>query len=221
MDALRLTKVPLGISFIFYSFTLHIFIFILLILTLTIPFTNSLIGTSDVIQALSGIDIGFGMMGVVGMALCMTAPDAISGKTLIYFAVLACVLALLGSSVLVIFSRDANQFATVSKNINGFLLLLWTIGLTCFLMFLQRLGQFMQNNELTDTSTKLFKFGRKYINLFLVIIVLLQLIFSVKSFIFFSFIIGLLFFALMVVLVWWVWHYLRLLFDFKNALTTD
>ena len=66
----------------------------------------------------------------------------------------------------------------------------------------------MQNNELTDTSTKLFKFGRKYINLFLVIIVLLQLIFSVKSFIFFSFIIELLFFALMVVLVWWVWHYL-------------
>ena len=147
-DVLRLNKVPLGISLVFFGLELTALALILIfIMPLVLGGNPALLAS-----ALLGLTILFlaaGILSFVGKALCLTAPSDMGGRQAIYLAVLFDALAM---SVNVI-----SKFVTLPKLVASSSSLLTIIAFTCFLLFLEDLGRFLHDGDLTRKSTGLLK----------------------------------------------------------------
>ena len=149
-DSLRLNKVPLGISLVFYGLELTALAIILMI---AVPFVlaGNLMLARQVIFGLSILLIGAGILSFVGKGLCLTAPSEMQGKQAIYLAVVLDVLAIL--------IQVASPFTTVPKMVGNSSNLLAIAAFVCFLLFLQQLARFLHDDELTSKSAGLLKLG--------------------------------------------------------------
>jgi hypothetical protein len=147
---LRLNKVPLGISLVFYGLELTA---LAIILMFAVPFVvaGNLALLIQVVFGLSILLVGVSILSFVGKALCLTAPSDMQGKTAIYTAVVL--------DVLGIVIQLASQFTTVPKMVANSSNLLAIAAFVCFLLFLQQLGRYLHDDELTSKSAGLLKLG--------------------------------------------------------------
>jgi hypothetical protein len=147
---LRLNKVPLGISLVFYGLELTA---LAIILMFAVPFVvaGNLALLIQVVFGLSILLVGVSILSFVGKALCLTAPSDMQGKTAIYTAVVL--------DVLGIVIQLASQFTTVPKMVADSSNLLAIAAFVCFLLFLQQLGRYLHDDELTSKSAGLLKLG--------------------------------------------------------------
>jgi hypothetical protein len=147
---LRLNKVPLGISLVFYGLELTA---LAIILMFAVPFVvaGNLALLIQVVFGLSILLVGASILSFVGKALCLTAPSDMQGKTAIYTAVVL--------DVLGIVIQLASQFTTVPKMVADSSNLLAIAAFVCFLLFLQQLGRYLHDDELTSKSAGLLKLG--------------------------------------------------------------
>ena len=78
---LKQTKVPRGISFLYYSLALTILSVIILIIT---PFAGSLAFLFIVVVGTIIASVVAQIMAIVGKLFCLTAPERMTGKETIY-----------------------------------------------------------------------------------------------------------------------------------------
>ena len=200
---LRLSKVPLGISLMFYSLELAalagIPIFVMPVVRLAYGVIPSLL--TPVMHGLPILLLVAGILGFVGKALCLTAPTEMRGRHAIYLAV---ILEVLATSVFV-----TSKFVTVPKLVAGSSSLLAIAALACFLLFLEELGRFLHDDDLASRSAELLKLGIVFVaNVVLMLVCAVAI--PVAAFVLG---IGVIYFGLLGVI-----RYARLLLDFKRKL---
>lgn len=161
-DSLQLNKVPLGISLVFYGLELTA---LAIILMFAVPFVlgGNLALLIQLLFGLSILLVGASILSFVGKALCLTAPSDMQGKQAIYAAVVL--------DVLAIGIQLASQFTTVPQLVANSSNLLAIAAFVCFLLFLQQLGRFLHDDELTTKSAGLLKLGMALVVSLLLLVV--------------------------------------------------
>ena len=145
---LKQTKVPTGISLLYYSLVLNTLSLIILIIT---PFTaNIRLITVVVIGVLIAFLVAQ-VMAVVGKLLCLTAPDRMTGKATIYISVffdlIAIIITVLG------------QFYQVPKIVSDLQTTISAIAYVSFLIFLKQIAEFIQKNNLAKDAEGILLVG--------------------------------------------------------------
>lgn len=139
VESLQATQVPLGISLVYYSLALMLLAIIGLFLSPFLLSGNPLLA----LRAIAGMGVLIivaSLLSLVGMGLCLTAPNEMPGKQAIYFTV-----ALNAAGILI---NVASHFTTLPRLIAASPNLLAITGFVCFLMFLKEVAEFMDNSEL-------------------------------------------------------------------------
>ncbi|MCL1495036.1 MAG: hypothetical protein M1G31_30465 [Pseudanabaena sp. Salubria-1] len=145
---LKQTKVPRGISFLYYSLALTILSVIILIIT---PFAGSLaflfIGVVGTIIA----SVVAQIMAIVGKLFCLTAPERMTGKETIYISVMFDLI-----SIIIAYFQGIGAF---SPNGAGLQTIISAIAYVSFLIFLKQVAEFIHKNNLAKDAEGVLLIG--------------------------------------------------------------
>jgi hypothetical protein len=145
---LKQTKVPRGISFLYYSLALTILSVIILIIT---PFAGSLvflfIGVIGTIIA----SVVAQIMAIVGKLFCLTAPERMTGKETIYISVMFDLI-----SIIIAYFQGIGAF---SQNGAGLQTIISAIAYVSFLIFLKQVAEFIHKNNLAKDAEGVLLIG--------------------------------------------------------------
>jgi hypothetical protein len=145
---LKQTKVPRGISFLYYSLALTILSIIILIIT---RFAGSLvflfIGVIGTIIA----SVVAQVMAIVGKLFCLTAPERMTGKETIYISVMFDLI-----SIIIAYFQGIGAF---SQNGAGLQTIISAIAYVSFLIFLKQVAEFIHKNNLAKDAEGVLLIG--------------------------------------------------------------
>jgi hypothetical protein len=145
---LKQTKVPRGISFLYYSLALTILSVIILIIT---PFAGSLV---FLLVGVIGTVIAFlvaQVMAIVGKLLCLTAPERMAGKATIYISVMFDLI-----SIIIAYFQGIGAFP---QNGAGLQTIISAIAYVSFLIFLKQVAEFIHKNNLAKDAEGVLLIG--------------------------------------------------------------
>ncbi len=186
--SLRLTKVPLGISCVFFGFLLNTFVNLVVDLGLPWYFQNArFFGW--------GLWIGWllaGLLAGIGCLLCLTVPSQMPGKRYALLAALFNLIALAWNmipfgwrlTVLPAWMTTGTNLLELTGSlwlmlhvqiIVGWFTLLPLVGAICFILFLKHLGHFLRERDLAARAAGLLKFGAWAVVLWFTVFGLLRL----------------------------------------------
>lgn len=202
MSQLSMPKVQLGISLVFWGLELTALAILVILVTPFVAARNLAI----LLAVMTGIPIMLviaGLMSMVGKILCLAVPGEMEGKGVIYVCVAFDLISLLISL--------AEKVTTVPAILSQWVGFFPVIGFVLFLIFLRKLAEFIQNNDLAEKAGGLLKLG-----IALVVFVLLAFVSA------FRFPIGIFVFGLIAVIAGLIGlvRYSRLLLAMKNVLKT-
>lgn len=166
LKSLQATRVPLGISLVYYSVELTL---LAIVGSFVLPFVlpgNPMLAVRAIV-GLGVMIIVASVLSLVGTALCLTAPNEMHDKEFIYFAV-----ALDAAAFLI---NVAGHFTTLPWLIVALPNLLMITGFVCFLVFLKHVGRFMCNNALTSQAEGALNVG--------IVLVVVMVLFVVSVFV--------------------------------------
>lgn len=141
------TKVPLGIDCVYFGFLLKV-----LVSLCVASFGPK--GNPSLLFTFYWLGFGAVILTTVGQLLCLTAPPQMSGKGVIYVAALIDLSSLI-ATLAKLFGALPRAAAAVDN-------LLWVIGMICFIMFLQSLGDFLGERDLRERGSGVFRMGIGY-----------------------------------------------------------
>jgi hypothetical protein len=145
---LKQTKVPTGISLLYYSLALTTLSIIILIIT---PFAGSLaflfIGVIGTIIA----SVVAQIMAIVGKLFCLTAPERMTGKETIYISVMFDLV-----SIIIAYFQGIGAF---SQNGAGLQTIISAIAYVSFLIFLKQVAEFIHKNNLAKDAEGVLLIG--------------------------------------------------------------
>ena len=145
---LKQTKVPRGISFLYYSLALTILSIIILIIT---RFAGSLV---FLLVGVIGTIIAFvvaQIIAIVGKLFCLTAPERMAGKETIYISVMFDLI-----SIIIAYFQRIEAF---SPNGAGLQTIISAIAYVSFLIFLKQVAEFINKNNLAKDAEGVLLIG--------------------------------------------------------------
>jgi hypothetical protein len=145
---LKQTKVPTGISLLYYSLALTTLSLIILII---VPFTRNL-GLIAVVAI--GVVIAFvvaQVMAVVGKLLCLTAPERMAGKATIYISVIF--------DLISIIITVLDHIVDLPQIVSDLQTMISAIAYVSFLIFLKQVAEFINKNNLAKDTEGVLLIG--------------------------------------------------------------
>jgi hypothetical protein len=145
---LKQTKVPTGISLLYYSLALTTLSIIILIIT---RFAGSLV---FLFVGVIGTIIAFvvaQIMAIVGKLFCLTAPERMTGKETIYISVMFDLI-----SIIIAYFQRIEAF---SPNGAGLQTIISAIAYVSFLIFLKQVAEFIHKNNLAKDAEVVLLIG--------------------------------------------------------------
>lgn len=155
-ELVRLSKVPLGISLIYYSLLLTIFA---VVLWLWIAAVGRLLSKDPGVSPVTIVDsnplfglliiviLGLNLMGLLGLCFCATAPNRIKANKAIYVVIFFYAL-----PHVLLLPNSLGLIPEIIYNLGSFLSI---FALVAFIFFLKNLGRFMNDSELARKSIEL------------------------------------------------------------------
>ncbi|CAN1213267.1 DUF308 domain-containing protein [Tumidithrix helvetica PCC 7403] len=145
---LKQTKVPMGISLLYYSLALTVLSIIILIIS---PFTGNL-GLVALVAIAFVIALAIAqIMAIVGKLFCLTAPDRMTGKETIYISVVF--------DVISIIIGGLSYFIELPKIVSDFQTTISAIAYVSFLIFLKQVAEFIHKNNLAKDAEGILLIG--------------------------------------------------------------
>ncbi|WP_103669362.1 hypothetical protein [Pseudanabaena sp. BC1403] len=145
---LKQTKVPRGISFLYYSLALTILSVIILIIT---PFAGSLAFLFFGVVGTIIASVVAQIMAIVGKLFCLTAPERMTGKETIYISVMFDLI-----SIIIACFQGIGAF---SPNGAGLQTIISAIAYVSFLIFLKQVAEFIHKNNLAKDAEGVLLIG--------------------------------------------------------------
>lgn len=145
---LKQTKVPRGISFLYYSLALTILSVIILIIT---PFAGSLAFLFFGVVGTIIASVVAQIMAIVGKLFCLTAPERMTGKETIYISVMFDLI-----SIIIAYFQGIGAF---SPNGAGLQTIISAIAYVSFLIFLKQVAEFINKNNLAKDAEGVLLIG--------------------------------------------------------------
>ena len=145
---LKQTKVPRGISFLYYSLALTILSVIILIIT---HFAGSLVFLFVGVIGTIIASVVAQVMAIVGKLLCLTAPERMTGKETIYISVMFDLI-----SIIIAYFQGIGAF---SRNGAGLQTIISAIAYVSFLIFLKQVAEFINKNNLAKNAEGVLLIG--------------------------------------------------------------
>ncbi|RLS58209.1 MAG: hypothetical protein DWH91_02825 [Planctomycetota bacterium] len=161
------TKVPLGIQLVYYGFMLFLFA---MFVTFGIAWTfrNTPRGippiSAPVLYGLGLLYFASSIVTTVGKLMCVTAPPQMSGKGVILAAV---AFDLFAQAITV-----AKLFMVLPPPLVASINLVSVAGMVCFVWFLQHLGRFLKEQDISERASGLLALGFGIVAMWLAMIVL-------------------------------------------------
>ncbi len=145
---LKQTKVPTGISLLYYSLALTTLSIIILIIT---PFAGSVV---FLFVGVIGTAIAFvvaQVMAIAGKLLCLTAPERMAGKATIYISVMFDLI-----SIIIAYFQHIGAFPQIGA---GLQTIISAIAYVSFLIFLKQVAEFIHKNNLAKDAEGVLLIG--------------------------------------------------------------